>query len=379
MRVLLLSCGTGEYGDEGALALAESAGERGIDLLRVDPVAFGDDSAFITLDASYYDKKVKRKGTVGGLAYGAGLLYDKTPLLSPVYFSSARYADRIERFLEDNPFDLILATHLYGMEAVTALRRRKKIRIPSYGVLTDYAYIPFLKETLLDGYFLPHRDLIPVLEAKGMKKEKLVATGLPLRKRFSRGMGREAARNFLVIPKEKTVYLLFAEGLGSAKVAKFLASLYRLDPDGNVVYVITGRSAALDDGIREAVRTSPNARRTAYNDRINVYMEAADVIISPPDPFISTGAALLGIPLVHTAAHSGSESVNAEFFSLRKMSVVAPGPKSAARGAYRLAHDKAMTSHMARRQKEEAVPDGSGAITDIIIKTNGESDDNDKQ
>ena len=84
--------------------------------------------------------------------YKAVVLYDSTGITSPVYYANASYAQCLYQYITENGFDAVISTHLYGMEALTAIKRKAIFDVPFYGVLTDYTLIPFLAETKLDGY-----------------------------------------------------------------------------------------------------------------------------------------------------------------------------------------------------------------------------------
>lgn len=112
-----------------------------------------------------------------------------------------------------------VSTHLYGMEACTALRQRQKLPVPAYGVLTDYTAIPFFHETRLNGYFVPHRDLIAELTATGMDASLLHPTGIPVSPRFAQHMPKEQAREHLSLPAGKRIYLVMTGGVGCGNIA----------------------------------------------------------------------------------------------------------------------------------------------------------------
>ena len=79
--------------------------------------------------------------------------------MSPVYYANSKYAPGLREYIEGKGFDAVVSTHLFPMEALTAIRKKGGFNIPCYGVLTDYTCIPFFGETKLDGYFIPHEEL----------------------------------------------------------------------------------------------------------------------------------------------------------------------------------------------------------------------------
>ena len=141
MKLLLLSCPTGEGHNSARRALAEELKRQGVEYVLADPVGFQSKRAR-ELVAAAYNGLIRRAPTVFGMVYRAGAVYESTGLRSPVYYANAHYASTLHDYLQAERFDGVLSTHLFGLEAVTAIRRRTGAHIPSFGVLTDYTCIP---------------------------------------------------------------------------------------------------------------------------------------------------------------------------------------------------------------------------------------------
>lgn len=60
---------------------------------------------------------------VFGAVYHMGALYSKSGLPSPVYHANKSYAQVLAEYIKEARFDAVIATHLYGMEALTAAKR----------------------------------------------------------------------------------------------------------------------------------------------------------------------------------------------------------------------------------------------------------------
>lgn len=171
MKILLLSCSTGEGHNHCALAVKEALDARGHETSFLDMLhMFGDPGPLS------FDKILNRISTkapdVFGVMYHAGAMYSATGVTSPVYMANIRHARQLNAFIRDNGYDAVVCSHLFPMETLTFLRRWERCDVKCCGILSDYTCIPFLAETDLDAYFLPHSEV----------RELCIQAGMPGRK-----------------------------------------------------------------------------------------------------------------------------------------------------------------------------------------------------
>ena len=120
MRLLILSCSTGDGHNSAARAVAEEAVRRGITYEIADPVRFQGPRAQ-RLVTSCYNGMIRRTPKMFGAVYKLGALYDAAGWRSPVYWANSLYTDKLQKYITDNGVDAVVSTHLYGMEAMTAI------------------------------------------------------------------------------------------------------------------------------------------------------------------------------------------------------------------------------------------------------------------
>lgn len=367
MKLLLLSCNTGEGHNSAARAVMEAAGRQGAACELADPVAFGGDRASAAV-ADLYNNMIKSRPRLFGAVYKAGDLFERTGLPSPVYFANALYARNLHEYLVSGGFHGVICTHLYGMEAMTAVRRRAGNSIPCCGVLTDYTCIPFFGEPELDGYFLPHKDLRQELMGKGVPSEKITATGIPVSAGFAEPLEKGAARAALGFSPDSRVYLVMTGGVGCGDIGSQCEELLRGEEGDFQICVLTGRNEEMKAELTERYGANPRVRIVPFTDEVPRYMAAADVMLSKPGGLSSTEAAVAGIPLVHVLAIPGCETKNAEFFARRGMALKAENPRDAAQKARYLAGDRAAAAQMRAAQRENTHPDAAGLIVERTLR-----------
>lgn len=348
MKLLILSCGMGQGHNSAAAAVAEAAKGLGAEAQVVDITDFG--GKFFKSNESIYNSLVKKKPKLFGSIYRAGELFNQSKIISPVYFANALYIKSLVEFITENAFDAVCCTHLYAMEAMTAIRKKRKLNIPSYAVITDYTYVPFLNETALDGYFIPQAELASEIVGKGLPADKLIASGIPVSKRFEQLTDKSAARNYLVIPQTKRVYLVMTGGEGGADVMS-LCDEFLLEGDGEA-YVLVGRNSVLMNQMLEKYGLDSHIHAITYTEKVNLYMRAADAVITKPGGLSSTEAAVANVPIVHYSPIPGCETKNVNFFASRGMSVCADTAKAAVEAARNLADNPERVETMLEMQRK---------------------------
>ena len=365
MRILILSCSTGDGHNSAARALCEAAERRGVYAELRDPVAFGGERARRAV-AELYNGMIRRTPRLFGAVYRIGDAVGRSPLPSPVYAANSLYADRLGAYIRNEGFDAVVSTDLYGMEAVTAARRRGKCDVPNYGVLTDYTFIPFFTEPELDAAFIPHADLVREGTAKGIPEEKLIPTGIPVSGRFGERISVSDARAKLGVTDARKLYLIMSGGVGCANMKKVTEALVRRISPGDRVVVATGRNGRMKAQLEERWGDNPAVTPIGFTRDAALWMKAADVTVSKAGGLSSTEAAVAGTPLVHIMTIPGCETKNAEFFARRGMCVRTKDFEEAASAAVRLANDAAAAEEMRRAQEENSHADAADRVIGYV-------------
>lgn len=366
MKVLLLSCSTGEGHNSAAYALQEELESRGVDCVLADPVAFGSEKARKAV-ASAYNNIIKKVPAAFGMIYKVGDWYSAHELPSPIYYANSLYADNLCAFIEDQGFDLVVCTHLYAMEAMTYIHKKGMLSVPCYGVLTDYTCIPFFSDTQLTGYFIPHEELKPEVAAQGIPAERIFCTGIPVSPRFNRPMTKQEARNYLVLEQDRKLILVMTGGVGCGNVSELCEKLLAHADERSCIQVLCGRNSEMKEKIDSAFARDPRVQTVTFTRKVDVYIKAADVLITKPGGISSSEAATVGIPLVLAQAIPGCETKNCEFFAAHGMAVKADTLDEAASSAWYLTRNEKAAERMVTMQQKTIHADASRHIADILM------------
>lgn len=367
MKILLLSCSTGEGHNHCAKAVRNALEAMGHQTDFIDMLHLFGEPGPISIEALLNDISTKVPNLFG-LMYKAGERVSELGVTSPVYLVNTTYGQRLSEFINERGYDAVICSHLFPMETLTYIRRHYEIRAKCYGILSDYTCIPFLAETELDGYFLPHELVREKCEHAGMPAEKLIVTGMPVDEVFRKPMSKAEARGILGIPEHTKIYLIMTGGIGCGDAISLCDTLLAMPDEDALIYVLAGRNQELLDGLNEKYGAEGEVRAIPFTDQVCAYMHAADVLLSKAGGISSAEAAVVNVPLVHTMMIPGVETQNAEFFQSLGMSLVASSNEAAARFADRIVYDGKTGEKLMEAQRRNMPTDGAERIAEYVLK-----------
>ena len=370
MNVLLLSCSTGEGHNHCAKAVRQALDAMGHHTDFFDMLHLFGEPGPISME-SLLNRISTKTPNLFGLMYKAGERVSALGVTSPVYLVNTNYGRRLCDLINEKGYDAVVCSHLFPMETLTFIRKRYKIKARCYGILSDYTCIPFLAETDLDGYFLPHELVRRECELAGIPSDRLIVTGMPVAGEFRASMTKAEAREKLGIPAQAKVYLIMTGGIGCGDAMSLCDTLMELPDEDAVIYVLAGRNRELLESITEKYGTCKEIKAVSFTDQVNVYMRAADVLLSKAGGISSAEAAVANVPLVHTMMIPGVETQNASFFQRLGMSLVANTNEEAARFADRIVYDGKTGAKIMAAQRANMPPDGAERIAAAIIAPTG--------
>lgn len=366
MKVLILSCNTGEGHNSAARAIADAAGRMGHEAVIRDFLTFRSEKYSARMSNSYI-RAAKYIPHGFGAFYQFGLIMSPIlrPFHSPMYRISRKMTPQLEEYIKEEGFDAIVATHFFPAEAVACMKDRGFDVPVSVAVATDYTVVPFWEECRCDYYILPHADLANAFTKRHIPAETLRPLGIPVSAKFSNLPSREDAKRALGLDAEHPFYLIMGGSMGAGHIRAFTKKLYRQAGDGTIA-VICGTNDSLRETLEKRFADCPNVRIVGFTTEIPTYMAACDVLYTKPGGLTSTEAVVCGAPTVHTAPIPGCESRNSRFFRAHGLSMPAHTIRRQLRCGRELAGDPALAGEMRAHQKESAIPDSAERIVRLL-------------
>ena len=371
MRVLILSCNTGEGHNSAGKAVAEAVVQAGHESVMLDIMLLSGKKASTAVGGAYVGI-VKHAPGLFKLLYRLGGLISSSKRKSPVYYANSLMVKHLRRFLAENHFDIIVTPHLFAAETLTCMKKKGLLEQKTVSIATDYTCIPFFEETECDYCIVPHKDLIDEFVSKGMKREQLIPYGIPVRAKFLEREDKREARRKCHLPEDKPAFLVMSGSMGFGKIHLFVARLALKCEEGEQIVIICGNNKKLEYILKKEFRWNENIHILGYTEKVSRYMDACDVIFTKPGGLTSTEAAVKNIAMVHTTPIPGCETKNRIFFTQRKMSYASDTIKDQIGAGMKLMNHGELRDKMREAQRHNCNPEAAKQIADFLLKLCGE-------
>jgi len=324
MKALFLTVTAGQGHNSASFALARYLETRGVECTVLDTYKYLSKLIGEIVDVGY--TSIARHSPKLHL-----LMYDNAEKVSEKekarktflpYTIAEASKSKMQKYIESKKPNVIVCTHIFTAIIISQMRRDGALdaRIPVFGIITDFTLHPFWEDTVLDYYIVANELLIHEARRKGMDVNKLLPFGIPVKEEFSTDIPMSEARERLNI-KDKMTMLLISSSVGFGNIPEILADIDKVPMDFQTV-VICGRNARL----AKKIASTPYSKEVVvvgYVDNMELYMDAADVIITKPGGLTVSEALTKRKPLIITEPIPGVENRNAYFLLNNDLAVYA--------------------------------------------------------
>ena len=229
-------------------------------------------------------------------------------------------AIRLLKLLREKQPDLIISTHPFGSQMCSYLKRKGKISAKIATIMTDFAPHDqwLVGSDFTDFYFVAHEQMKQYLISKGIDKQKIFATGIPLSNRFLKSYSKTqilADLNFS--PKKKTI-LFFGGGefgLGKTKTIEIFEGFVKYCTDMQIIS-IAGKNEKMKMAFEKIVSHYLAENRVTvfeYTSQVPEFMSVSDLVVTKPGGLTTTESLASHLPMMIINPIPGQEEENAEF------------------------------------------------------------------
>lgn len=369
MRVLILTCNTGEGHNSAAKAIKDVFDKNDIYCEIADSLAFLSPKASDFI-CNWHVRLYKKAPALFGLGYKISELNSTRKGNSKVSMflkTVSKGATKLSLKLAEGEYDVIICTHPFSALTVTRAKRKYGIKQKTYFVATDYTCAPGVSASRLDYYIIPHDTLCDEFENAGIPREKLFAGGIPVNLKISDTKSPEESKKNLLIPEEKRVILLMCGSMGCGPIKLIARKLSSLVKDDEMLVVICGNNRKLYQSLR--ILDDPGRVRVlGFTRNVPDYMNAAELLFTKPGGLSTTEAAQNKLPMILIDAVSGCETHNMRFWTENEMALTSENADELCSFMRKLMDDEKALKALKNNIDQKFASDSATRIFDFITE-----------
>ncbi len=365
-RVLVLTASYGSGHNRVAETLAAEFRRAGACAAVVDHFHDLVHPAFDRTSRALYYSILRRAPVLWGVAYWLG---DQLSVSSPLLMGLNRLgARKLARRMRAEPPDHVVSVHPTPVAALSVLRSRG-VRIPPHTtVFTDFVAHTQWIHSNVDRYCVPAGEIAHDLTARGMPRERVEVTGIPVGHEFAQGADRAAARLALGLsPRLPVLLLMDGSGGGFGRLEVATRTLIEMEQPLQAV-VVTGREEALEARLRRMVAGHEGRVKVfGYVDNVRQLMGAADFLVSKAGGLTLAEALAADLPVICFGSLPGQEARNERFAAMAGVALVASSEAQLQRVVASALRDPVLLRNIRDRIRVYRRPQAARAVVEHVL------------
>lgn len=238
--------------------------------------------------------------------------------------------------------------------------------LPLYAVLTDYFVPSYWVYRSVNAYCVASGEAGDELVAEGIPRDIVLETGIPISPRFSKKAVTQEARRAFGLHPEKPTVLIAGGWNGWGELERLAREIRRMAHDCQVV-VVTGRNRERYEALKRYAASDPCIAVMEYVSRMDVLMQAADLLVGKAGGMTSSEALASGLPLVLVDMLPGQELMNARYLTRQGAAVMTRGAEEAAAAAAELILNHLRRKAMGHCALRSARPRAAVSIAEMVM------------
>ena len=271
-----------------------------------------------------------------------------------------------QRLRELKP-DRIICTHFLPAQILARMIRHEPFHPPVWVQVTDFDVHALWIQEGMAGYFAASEEVAWRMAERGIPRETIHVTGIPIMPVFGETLDRAACARELGLDPARRTLLLMAGGAGVGDIEQLAERLLKLEQDIQIL-ALAGRNADLLDSLQALAQRHP-ARLfpSGFTRVIERMMAASDLAVTKPGGLTTSECLAMGLPMIVIAPIPGQEERNADHLLEHGAALKAcDGPALTYRVSRLLAEPERLAA-LKRNALRLGRPDAGRDVLDIVL------------
>lgn len=249
-----------------------------------------------------------------------GYLYDRMDRIpsNSLFSKFVRTLDRLnlqkmKKFINESKPDAVICTHFLPVELLTRMSKKGKFSHPIWIQITDFDVHTLWIHDWITGYFCPNEEVALRLADRGIDKDKIFVTGIPIMPAFSEPLRREDFAREVGADPKKLTFLMMAGGFGVGGMDILAEKILNIEGNFQVI-AIAGKNEKLLKILKEKKEKYPSKIfPIGFTNTIERAMAASDAAITKAGGLTVSECLAMQLPMVLISAIPGQEERNATY------------------------------------------------------------------
>ncbi len=247
-----------------------------------------------------------------------GMFYRATGEIKPDSFVQRAInrmgLERLDRYLKTERPDVVCCVHCTPAGTMSDLKIAGRTGVPCLTVITDYVTHSQWIHPGVERYCVPSASVRDGLLARGIANGRITVTGLPIERKFTRVLDREALRRRFGMAPDRPVVLVMAGAYamlgGVGDVVRVLARFTR----PLQALVVCGHDRRMAEQVRARTAAAPHPFRVfEYVDNVEELMAVSDLLITKAGAVTVSEALAMRVPMLIYRPIPGQEEGNTAY------------------------------------------------------------------
>lgn len=363
LLILSVSAGAGHVRAAQALEAAARAASPPLDATHVDLLSLVP-KEFRKLYGEQYIKLVEKSPLLWSWLYSKTDRASRASLAGKLKRAAEKVNTRklwaeIERVAPD----AILCTHFLPAELLSRARAKGRRMPPVWVQVTDFDVHSLWVHPHVDRYCVASDEVAFRLADRGVPRERISVTGIPVMPQFSTPLERTACAAELGLDPRKFTVLMMAGGAGVGSLDELAARLLAQPAELQLV-ALAGRNAELLKKLQSLAKQHVGRLYPlGFTTTVERVMTAADLVVTKPGGLSVSECLAKGRPMLLVSPIPGQEERNADYLLEAGAAAKAMDGATLAYKLGRLVADRARLAAMSEAAHRIATPH---AARDVI-------------
>lgn len=265
--------------------------------------------------------------------------------------------------------DAILCTHFLPAELLSRRKARGGELPPVWVQVTDFDVHALWVHPHVDHYCVANDEVAFRLADRGVAREKITVTGIPVMPQFAASLDRATCARELGMAPEKFTVLMMAGGAGVGGLDELAARLLGLPGDVQII-ALAGRNEDLLRRLRILAERHPGKLfPQGFTTTVERMMTAADLVVTKPGGLSVSECLAKARPMLLVSPIPGQEERNADYLLESGAAIKAVDAATLEFKLARLVGDAPRLRAMSEAARRIARPDAAARVLALISRT----------